>query len=99
MSLLRRLLKEFWLPALVAGAWTGYSIYTAPTIWGFTTIVNVFGPSFFLASWATGQFFRVRKQAQVESNLLSIEGRLENVVSKLEQQAKDFAGPTSPRFQ
>lgn len=94
MALLLRLLKEFWLPALVAGLWTGFNLYTAPTNWGFKTLVNVFGPSFFLASWATGQFFRVRKQALVEKNLSAIDQRLEGVVSRLEQHARDFAGYT-----
>ncbi|MGB6262123.1 MAG: hypothetical protein WBF72_06775 [Rhodanobacter sp.] len=56
--------------------------------------MNVFGPSFFLASWATGQFFRVKKQALVEKNLSTIEDRVEGVLSRLEQQARDFAGYT-----
>lgn len=54
------------------------------------TLLNIFAPTFFLASWATGQFFRVQKQAQVEQNLSSIEGRVETLVTKLENHTKYF---------
>lgn len=95
MPLLLRLLKEFWLPALLAAVWTGFNLYTAPAQWNLKTLVNVFGPSFFLASWATGQFFRVKKQALVEKNLSTIEQRVEGVLSRLEQHARDFSGHTT----
>ncbi|HRF44660.1 MAG TPA: hypothetical protein PLD30_10555, partial [Candidatus Competibacteraceae bacterium] len=94
MNLAARLLKEFWIPALVAAGWTAYNI-TAATAWDLKTLINVFGPSFFLASWATGQFFRVQKQAKVEKNLTSIENRVENLVTRLEQHTKDFMGYTT----
>ena len=95
MPLLLRLFKEFWLPAVLAGLWTAFNLYTAPAKWDFRTLVNVFGPSFFLASWATGQFFRVKKQALVEKNLSTIEQRVDGVLSRLEQHARDFAGHTT----
>ncbi|WP_220396310.1 hypothetical protein [Arenimonas terrae] len=83
------------MPALLAAAWTSFNLYTAPEKWNFKVLVNVFGPSFFLASWATGQFFRVKKQALVEKNLSAIEQRVEGVLSRIEQQARDFAGYTT----
>jgi len=58
-------------------------------------VVNIFGPSFFLASWATGQFFRVRKQAAIDKNLTSIESRVETLVAKLEKHTQDFMGYTT----
>lgn len=94
MNLAARLLKEFWIPALVAAGWTIYNIAVATT-WDLKTFVNILGPSFFLASWATGQFFRVQKQAKVEQNLTSIESRVENLVTRLEQHTKDFMGYTT----
>src|ERR1039458_8256158 len=95
MKLAIRLLKEFWLPATVAVAWTVYNIGTAGSVWDVKTLINVFGPSFFLASWATGQFFRVQKQAHVEKNLTSIESRVENLVTRLEKHTQDFIGYTT----
>jgi len=92
MTLALRLLKEFWLPAVVAVAWTAYNICTAGSVWDLKTLINVFGPSFFLASWATGQFFRVQKQATVEKNLTSIESRVDSLVTRLERHAQDFIG-------
>ena len=94
MNLATRLLKEFWIPSLVAIGWTAYNIAVATT-WDIKTLINIFGPSFFLASWATGQFFRVQKQAKIEKNLTSIEGRVESLVTRLEQHTKDFMGYTT----
>lgn len=90
----RRLLEEFWLPALVAFAWTIYNVHTSPTLWEFKNIVNVFGPSFFLASWATGQFFRVKKQVNLDKNITAIDSRVESLLEKLEKHTKDFMGYT-----
>jgi hypothetical protein len=92
MKIAARLLKEFWLPALLATVWTTYNVRTAGAVWHFKTILNIFGPTFFLISWATGQFFRVQKQAHVEQNLTSIEGRVENLVTRLEKHTRDFLG-------
>ena len=58
---LKQMLREFWLPFVVAIVWTAYVIWTEPA--NLKTIITAFGPAFFLASWMTGQFFRVRKQA------------------------------------
>lgn len=95
MTILRRLLEEFWLPAVVAISWTTYNVYTSPTSWDLKTLVNVFGPSFFLASWATGQFFRVRKQVTLDKNITAIEVRVESLLEKLEKHTKDFMGYTT----
>ena len=94
MPLFRRIFKEFWLPASAAISWTTYNWYSSPTAWDLAKIINVFGPSFFLMSWASGQFFRVKKQALVEKNLSTIDQRLESVLSRLEQHARDFEGHT-----
>ena len=83
-----RLFREFWFPATVAVAWTVYYICTAGSVWDVKTLINVFGPSFFLASWATEQFFRVQKEAHIEKNLTSIE-------SRGEKHTQDFMGYTT----
>lgn len=49
-----------------------------------------FGGAFFFASWMTGQFFRVRKQAGVESSLSMLESRVSHVVSQLETQTQEL---------
>ena len=85
MQIARRLVKEFWVPALFATVWTAYNTYLASSVWGLKDYVNVFVPSFFLISWATGQFFRVQKQVGMEQNLLSLDTRIENLVKLTEQ--------------
>ena len=95
MPILKRLLEEFWLPALVAVTWTVYNVQSSPAVWEFKNFVNVLGPSFFLASWATGQFFRVKKQVNLDKNISAIESRVESLLEKLEKHTKDFMGYTT----
>lgn len=78
----KQLLKEFWIPGLIAVGWTTY--VTSGEVVTFEKVLAAFGPSFFLASWLTGQVFRVRKQAGVESGLLVLETRLNGLVDKIE---------------
>jgi hypothetical protein len=84
----KQLLKEFWVPGLIAGGWTTY------VGWGgnitVESVLAAFGPSFFLASWLTGQVFRVRKQAGVESSLQALEGRIIELVDKLEEETQEL---------
>jgi hypothetical protein len=91
MEIALRLLREFWLPALLAAAWTAFNLYSTTT-WDLKAIINVFGPSFFLASWATGQFFRIKKQVGVDRNLTNIEARVTTLVERLEKHTTDFVG-------
>ena len=85
MQIARRLLREFWLPALLAAIWTAYNTISAPSVWGLKDFVNVFAPSFFLASWVTGQFFRLQKQVGIEKDLLSLDTRV-GILVKLNQE-------------
>ena len=94
MNIAHRLLREFWLPAVAAIAWTTFNVYSTKS-WDLAAIVNVFGPSFFLASWATGQFFRVQKQANVDRNLTAIDVRVTTLVDRLEKHTTDFLGYTT----
>lgn len=81
-----QLFKEFRIPFVVAAAWTIY------VVWGqkfsIEKSLSSFGPAFFLASWMTGQFFRVRKQAGVEASLGTVEQRLNHLVEELETQSQ-----------
>lgn len=83
----KQLLKEFWIPGLLAISWTTY------VTWGTVTVQSALtnlGPSFFLAAWLTGQVFRVRKQAGVETSLQGLEGRLTELVDTVEAETKEL---------
>lgn len=86
MKTLSQLAKEFWFPLLLALSWAGYNVATRSPAdrWDAVAIVNTFAPAFFLASWMTGQIFRVRKQTRVEENFAGLEKRLEFLVKSLE---------------
>jgi len=92
MKTLKQLLREFWLPFALASAWTTYVLVTGPTPLSFKTVVTAFGPAFFLVSWATGQFIRVKRQSHVESNFLSIQTRLEALLTQIETRTTDLLG-------
>ena len=87
---LEQLAKEFWIPFLVAAAWTGWMICstTDPKLSTWAVRIATFSTSFFLASWATGQVNRVRKQARVEDSFQSVEGRLDQVVTDLDTRTR-----------
>jgi len=80
----KQIVKEFWLPLLSTIAWTFFTVSTDKSqTWTFAKVTNVAGPTFFLISWMTGQYFRVRKQEHVSDSLSSITGRVEAQTRKL----------------
>ncbi|MHC8349197.1 hypothetical protein ACYZT7_07385 [Pseudomonas sp. RT4P38] len=85
-----QLAKEFWLPFVIAVAWTMLALWDE--VVDTKSVVGNFGSAFFFASWMTGQIFRVRKQAGVESSLLAVEGRIQAVTERLETQTKELVG-------
>lgn len=93
MTVLKQLLKEFWLPLLAALFWTIYNFTEmAGEKWSIRAAVNMFAPTFFLASWLVSQWYRVRKQQRVESGLSSIEGRVQQLLTGLDEKTADLAG-------
>ena len=73
MKILFQLLKEFWLPLILGVAWTFYNVSDKPPeSWTAKELINIFGPTFFFASWLVAQWYRVRKQQRVESGLTDI---------------------------
>lgn len=93
MTTLRQLIKEFWLPLVIAICWAFYnSIAQDHVVWSTIKFVNIFGPTFFLISWLTAQYFRVRKQNKVESNLQNIQDRIGSLVQDLEEKTHNLIG-------
>lgn len=91
MKIVWQLLKEFWFPLLTASGWVLFNMYSGShDEWDLAKIVNVFGPTFFFLSWGLGQFFRVKKQSKVEQNFVSMETRLQDLVSKVEYQTNEM---------
>lgn len=83
MKLAIQLFKEFWFPALIAALWAALGLVwkgSSPMI----AAVKDAAASFFLVSWATGQYFRVKKQSQVEGHLNGILTRLSEVAERIE---------------
>lgn len=90
MNIVLQLLKEFWLPLSLSVLWVAYNVYSGSgEAWDAKRVVNIFGPTFFLLSWVTGQFFRVKKQVKVEGSLDVMEKRLERLLEELEKKTKD----------
>ncbi len=91
MPVIKQLLKEFWLPVLVAIAWTIYNVNSAPKVQ--TTLkdaINIFGPTFFFASWLIAQWYRVKKQQKVEQGLVGIESKIQKNLDDLDKKTQDL---------
>lgn len=85
MKTFKQLIIEFRVPFVAACIWTFINFYNKEfSSLSFIKIVNIFGPSFFLASWLSGQYFRVKRQAKVEDNLEKIEKRASDILNSLE---------------
>ena len=93
MKVLRQLLREFLLPLILAIGWTAYNLKSTPqSAWTVSQFVNVFGPTFFFLSWLSAQWFRVRKQQKVESDLGGIDAAVRQSIARLEQTSDHLVG-------
>lgn len=90
-KLATQLIKEFALPLVITLTWTGYNLLDSISNknFDFKTFMNMFGPTFFLASWIIGQYFRVSKQTKTEDNFSNIEERFNHLITKLEDTTKE----------
>ncbi len=97
MKIFKQLIKEFWVPLLLSIAWVSYNIFgsEASDEWNTQKVVNVFGPTFFLLSWLTGQFFRVKKQTRVEDSFSTMEARFEELLTEIERKTNEMIGHIS----
>lgn len=97
MNVFKQIIREFWTPLVLSIGWILYNIYgTGPTQeWNIKKIVNIFGPTFFLLSWLTGQFFRVKKQTRVEDSFGSMETRLKELLAEVEIKTNEMIGHIS----
>ncbi|WP_156025035.1 hypothetical protein [Sphingomonas phyllosphaerae] len=89
-----QLAREFWIPAVIAGSWTAWNVYSSQAM-GASQIVAGFSGSFFLSSWATGQFLRVKKQAKAESSFALIEQRTSLLLDRLDTSTDRLEGVTT----
>jgi hypothetical protein len=62
-----QILREFWIPFILAVVWACYRARSQSTL-SISDIIANFGTSFFLASWAMGQIIRIRRQQAVEQS-------------------------------
>ncbi|MCE9777564.1 hypothetical protein LZ645_21820 [Shewanella algae] len=106
MGIIKQIVKEFWIPLSLSIMWVLYNIYGSESAepWDIKKVVNVFGPTFFLLSWLTGQFFRVKKQSKVEDNFGLMEARFKELLNEVENKTNEMishisGGNSFPYFQ
>src|ERR1700730_17503422 len=101
MRTLKQLLRDFWIPFIIAALWALYKyIWPAPSDWLSVLITN-FAASFFLASWAYGHIIRIKRQHSTEDSLEEIEKQLgqlgtttksiSGTLPELQELSKNFA--------
>ena len=91
MKVFKQILREFLAPFIISIVWVFVNLANSPDKWTLLAAVNIFGPTFFLISWLSGQIFRVKKQIAVESNLLRIKDDLEAVADDIRLQTKEVS--------
>jgi hypothetical protein len=84
-NIAKQLAVEFSFPLIVATIWVIYKGFGPPLV--VADVIENFMKSFFLASWATSQIFRVRKQEGVESSFASLKKRLETMIDDFQQKS------------
>jgi uncharacterized protein YutE (UPF0331/DUF86 family) len=92
-----RLLREAWLPLVLAGgysAWDSYSSPAAEKTW--THAVSKFGAGLFFFMWLFGQFIRVAKQLRVEGDLEQILDGVKHIEDALSRLPPPGPGPAAP---
>lgn len=85
-----QLTREFSFPLVVALIWAFAA--AAPADRNLAGTISRFSTAFFFVSWLSGQLFRVSKQVRTEHTLTGISRRLEDVMTGLQEAAKDMAG-------
>lgn len=97
MKIFKQIVKEFWIPLLLSIAWVLYNIYGSESseLWNVQKVVNTFGPTFFLLSWLTGQFFRVKKQTKVEDSFVTMESRFKELLNEVDKRTNQMIGHIS----
>jgi hypothetical protein len=86
LKIVLQLTKEFWLPMLISIAWTVFNFKQVDlNNLALKDVINVFGPTFFLASWLLSQFFRVKNQQHVRSGLMKIEQGISDLGAQANQ--------------
>lgn len=88
-----QLIKEFSIPFTLSVCWTVYVVYDTPL--NLKDVISAFGPAFFLSSWMTGQFFRVKKQENMKQGIESVEDRMENLLKALEVRTQEIVNYTT----
>jgi Methyltransferase domain len=95
MPIFVRLFKEFWLATAIACLWTFLSSKNFSAAWTYKDYVNTFGASFFVLSYFSAQFFRVKKQTDVEFKLSRLEANLIIVLDHVKPQNRADSTPQS----
>lgn len=90
MKTFNQIIKEFWLPLIIALLWTLYNLNLKNESWSIAKAINVFGPTFFLVSWCCGQYFRIRKQKKVEYELDEVQNKLDKFFKQLETKTENI---------
>lgn len=86
-KIFKQLAREFGIPAILSCVWVTISWMKTNNL-SLIGAVNIFGTSFFLFSWMSGQYFRVSKQTKTEGNLKRIESNIQSLLSELEKKTE-----------
>lgn len=85
-KIIAQLIKEFWIPLVIALSWTAYGLLGKPyTEWVTSDTVNAAFVTFFGLGFWFGQWNRVKKQLRVDEGLTGIELQLAKMLQNLDE--------------
>jgi hypothetical protein len=83
-----RLTKEYFPAMLLSLAWVALNWYKAePSKRDSVLIISTWASAFFITGWFTSQFLRIKQQRRVDNKFATVEGRMQDVVAKVEAAA------------
>lgn len=90
IKVFKQLLKEFWIPLLIAVIWTLADIMPSEQKSGLLKHIKTFGPAFFFVSWLLAQFWRVKKQLTIDKNFSTVESKILALTEQLESKTNNL---------
>jgi hypothetical protein len=82
MRTFRQILREFWIPLVIAMGWGLYRVFSSNADWLSVFVAN-FAGAFFFTSWCASHFMRVRRQHATEDSFRQLERGLADVTGTI----------------
>lgn len=87
-----QIIKEYWFSLLIAIGWSLFTnpIHLQDPNWSLVKNINILATTFFIVSWFSGQYFRIRKHVLTEDQFQNIQTKVNSLIAQLEFEVKEL---------